>query len=213
MTEITPDTLTATLETETGKTMLNDTTLETVTATTGNLPNEAVYEMPSNAEVDERIAREMADPENGRPIPPDKYRLYLARVVEHGSGMVDVFPFVHAYRRFLKTSFDLNDKKDAARFAQLRDAAGLSADAPNADLQWKPVVGTVKCIAGRTRNVITAYKPDTANISVNADLRERMQDLLLRSQRLPDYKPTLEDMATQLEVYFLLNGENAPYDF
>jgi hypothetical protein len=135
--------------------------------------------------MDERLAREMA------------------------SSIVDVFVFVQVRRRYLKIAFDLNDKKDAARFAELRDAAGLADDEPNADLQCQSVVGQVKCIAGRTRNIVTAYKPDDADYPVDADLSEKVQALLVRVKGNPGYEPTPEDAATIERLFASLDAENS----
>ena len=172
------------------------------------LPNGEVFEMVSDAAIDRQLAEELAQPKNRRPIPPDQYSLFIVRVIEPAPDTVEVFFFVYARRRHLKVTFDHRDPKDAARFAELRNAAGLSADEPNANLQWQSAIGTVKCIAGRTRNIVAAYKPDAADRPADPELSEQVQGLLVRCQGNPDYEPTPEDAAILEKLFAVLDTEN-----
>ena len=105
----------------------------------------------------------MAKQEGAKPLPPDKCPVGVFDVESPDNNTLRVFFLVMdgpKHGRCFCDTFDLRDNRDAQRFAELLEAAGLSEDARPAELDCKDVLAVVRCVAGRTRNVVAGYKRD-----------------------------------------------------
>lgn len=113
------------------------------------------------AELKKQSHADMESQRMDKPLPPDWYPVVVWDTADNGPDTTTVY--FMATRgpkcgRYFVDTFDRQDAKDARRYADLLRAAGLPSDARPAALEDREVSALVRCVAGRTRNAITAYK-------------------------------------------------------